>query len=354
LLLALVGCAEGQSVEGPAPPAPSSTPKAEAYPAQLRVEGTKIVDGHGFERYLRGVAPMDPVQMALAGDPSFDPWGPKMFDEMSVWGANIVRIGLEPGSMRKHGLEASFEVLDQAILWAAQHQLYVIVDFHSIGDPMADVYEKAPDTVYGDLYETSRAEILDFWAKVAQRYAGNRTVAFYELFNEPEVADKPANAKDWADWRVLAEQLIDLIRLHDADTLVIVGGLDHGYDLSQVEANPVGRAGVVYATHPYPDKNKWGRSWDEAFGNLASHYPVFATEFGFDNSAGAEQSEDEYAGEGRYRDVVLEYLQARGIHWTGWCFSAHWVPAMFVDFNFTLSESGAMFKTKLEQLAAMP
>ncbi len=102
--------------------------------------------------------------------------------------------------------------------------------------------------------------------------------------------------------KLFLEELCDIIRTNDIDSILIVGGLDHAYDLSQVVLNPINRLNIIYSTHPYPDKSKWGRSWDEAFGNIKADYPVFVTEVGFDPTSGAGFSEDQYIGEGRYRD----------------------------------------------------
>jgi hypothetical protein len=126
-------------------------------------------------------------------------------------------------------------------------------------------------------------------------------IAFYELFNEPVSGNDIATREDWLLWKTFAEELIDIIRVNDPDCLVIVGGLQWGYDLSYVLSFPVERENIVYATHPYPG-TEWNRSWDEAFGKIKNQYPVFATEFGFEMEG--YFTEDLYHGDVRYsRDI---------------------------------------------------
>ena len=46
------------------------------------------------------------------------------------------------------------------------------------------------------------------------------------------------------------------------------GGIDWGYDLSQIATNPIIGANVVYDTHPYPYNGKQPPNWDASFGNV--------------------------------------------------------------------------------------
>ena len=193
------------------------------------------------------------------------------------WGATIIRIPIHPFIWRDKGKEASLAVINQVIEWVKKQEMYIIIDFHSIGFPPTDEYLE----LWEGIYLTSKNEIRDFWDVISRHFADNHVIAFYELFNEPVSGNDIATREDWLLWKTFAEELIDIIRVNDPDGLVIVGGLQWGYDLSYVLSFPVERENIVYATHPYPG-TEWNRSWDEAFGKIKNQYPVFATEFGFE------------------------------------------------------------------------
>lgn len=322
-------------------------------PSQVfSVRGNKIVDQAGTETVFRGLNPQDPVWQALCDDPDLMPWGEAQFQAMSEWGATIVRLSITPASWRHFGHSQSFAVMDQFIAWAERYGLYVYIDYHSIGFPPTGEYQELTDACFGDhdgqIYQTTRNEIEGFWKAVAARYKDNRTVAFYELFNEPDRGEAPGNLNDWLLWREYAETLIDKIRAIDPDKPVIVGGTQFGYDLSHAQSHPVRRENVIYATHPYPDAD-WNRSWDQAFGELKSTHPVFATEFGFQNDPLGKPESACTGCTGRYRREIISYLEEKKISWTVWSFSDTWFPTLLRDKTYTPSESGKFFKGVLLQ-----
>lgn len=322
------------------------------YPEPFFVQGNKIVDGGGNQRVFRGMAPVDPVIQYYASssdpryeDPSYLPWGPESYQKMASLGTKIVRIGIHPISIKEHGLNDTFRILDQAIEWSAQNGMYVILDYHSIGFPPDDVY-------FAKKYDTSDAEILEFWTQAAQRYRDNYTVAFYELFNEPVKGHggEPAEEENWIAWRDYVQNLLGEIREVDPSKPVIVSGLDWGYDLYWALEYPVEGNGVVYGTHPYPSKWRWGRNWTDAFGAVSEKYPVFATEFSYDFD---DYPEHEYDGPGRYREAIISYFEERNISWTVWCFDSTWTPSLLADTNYTLTDAGQYFTSVLMEKNAL-
>jgi hypothetical protein len=221
--------------------------------------------------------------------------------------------------------------------------MYTYIDYHSIGFPPHERYQSG--------YETSKGEILSFWDAISTRYAGDRRVAFYEIFNEP-TGSEGYTLGDWLAWREFAEEVIDTIRANDAETSVIVGGLQWAYDLSYAMDNPIRRENVVYATHPYPGSD-WRVGWEEAFGRLSEDYPVFATEFGFGTEPGPHYYEGNHTGPTRYREAILDYLEGRDISWSPWCFSATWGPSLLEDIDgYIPSTSGSFFRDALLEKAA--
>ena len=69
----------------------------------------------------------------------------------------------------------------QAVVWANELELYLILDWHSIGNLKEEKYQH-------DMYITTMEETKSFWNTVSSRYANEPAVAMYELYNEPTVS----------------------------------------------------------------------------------------------------------------------------------------------------------------------
>ncbi len=288
-VLLSLGCGQGESNSGEVPPdafPPGASDPGEVppnvFPLKFHVEGNRIVDENGNDAVLRGLTPVDPVTLNTeteAGSSRFLLWDEEIFSTMSAWGADIVRLPIGPYNWRNKGEDKVFEVIDQAIEWASNYELYVYIDFHGIGFPPTEEYQGRQWS------QTSREEVLGFWDRTSQHYKDNEIVAFYELFNEPTFSGSwpPTSeslADDWPDWKEFVEQVVDVIRINDPDSVIMVGGLVWAHDISFAREDPIDRDNIIYATHPYPGTMWYPISWEEAFGETASEYPVFVTEFG--------------------------------------------------------------------------
>ena len=205
-----------------------------------------------------------------------------------------------------------------------------------------------------DMYVTTRRETLAFWRDVAFRYQGVATVAVYELFNEPTTQGNTLGRRDWREWKALNEYLIDMIRARDTEVIPLVAGFNWAYDLRAVREAPIERDGVAYAAHPYPQKAKpenpteqaFFELWEEAWGFVADSHPMILTEIGW-------VREDGYGAhvpvidDGSYGPMIAEYIDRKGLSWTGWVFDPNWSPVMIEDWNFTPSEQGEFFRQLL-------
>lgn len=334
------------------------------YPQRFQVEGNKIVNESGNEVVLRGVSLENPVWQSDSNNNELIPFTEKTFEVMSTWGAKIVRLPIHPMNVAWSDEvgESILSVLDQAVLWAKKYQMYVYIDFHSVGFPVTDEYATESD---GDpIYHTTKEDIKKFWNAMSSHYYNNKTVAFYEIFNEPTWSGFLKNGLngddtsgdqaeqltyDWISWKGFVEEVIDVIRANDPDKIALVGGLAFNYDLSYVSQYPVEKDNVAYATHPYPFKH-YNVSWEDAFGKIKEKYPVFVTEFGFDTNDNSTMPEsdfemyEEYQLRGRYRDAIKSYLEEKKIGWTAWCFSHDWTTNLLINGDYEPSESGAFFQ----------
>jgi hypothetical protein len=351
--LLAIGCARrapGQGVLGQDAPEPAYTVAAD-YPQPFRTEGNRIIDGQGTPRILRGVAVPEVVWIAERQDSKIGYFDGRMFHAAADWHADVMRLSVMPAVWRKHGQAEVLRVLDRAVAYARHYGLYLIINFHSIGYPPDERTLKLVDWYYGDLYRTDPAEFRAFWQAIARRYAGNPTVAFYELFNEivPITADgRPADqatgAEYWSRWRDRAEMEIDLIRGIDPAKPIIVGGLQYGYDLSDAPQAPVRRPNIVYATHPYAGSD-WRLDWERAFLAPARLLPVMATEFGWDETLHPEASNK---APGRYRETIFQAFDEAGIGWIAWSFSHEFRPSLLRDAtSFAPTEFGQVVKDAL-------
>ena len=95
----------------------------------LRVAGNRLVDEAGAPVVLRGVSFSDPDRLEQAGQ-----WNRAYFEAAQAWNANVVRFPVHPRAWRARGEEDYLRLLDQGIAWATDLGMYVIIDWHSIGN----------------------------------------------------------------------------------------------------------------------------------------------------------------------------------------------------------------------------
>jgi hypothetical protein len=264
------------------------------------------------------------------------------FRRMASWNANVVRIGLNQdfwlAASPLHDPNYAL-LVDDAVTWAESAGMDVILDLHWSdrgvlgGCAPADMcQQRMPDT-----------NSVTFWSEVASRYKDDGRILF-ELYNEPHDVG-------WDVWRsggdtgqgwqaVGMQSLYDVVRAAGAHNLVVIGGLDWGYDLSGVPAHRIDGYNIVYATHPYNRSVERGsRFWDRYWGFLTDTDPVIVTEFG-DTSPACSAA---------YGADVIAYADAHGAGWTawGWFPAGCSFPALIQDWQGTPSPIGAVVKAAL-------
>lgn len=307
---------------------------------KIHVEGNKFVDNDGKTVIFRGLCLSDPVK--LIGN---NHWDEEYFAKAAEWRANVVRIPVHPENINKYGWDNTFKAIDQGIAWAKKYGMYVIIDWHSIGN-LKDAKFFKP------MYKTNLSETKKFWKAVAQRYKNEPTVALYELFNEPTITgDVNLGKCSWAEWRNILEGIIDNIRAIDPSAVCLCAGFNWAYDLTPIATEPIRRDNVAYVSHPYPMKREkpWIEQWEKDFGFVADKYPVVCTEIGYSlkNERGAHIpviSDDEYG------KTITKYFEKKGISFTAWCFDPHWGPMLISDWNFTPTTQGRFFSKYLKDI----
>lgn len=304
----------------------------------VKVDENKFIDPQGKVITFKGLCYSDPDKLERDGQ-----WGDEYFREAKNWGANVVRFAVHPTSVNRRGWDDYFKLLDKGVELAKKHNLYVIMDWHSIGNLKDEKYTNP-------MYNTTKAETFRFWTAIAERYKNEPVVAMYELFNEPTVTGNELGTCTWAEWKGIMETLIDAIRIINPNALCLVAGFDWAYDLIPVKYAPLNRANIAYVSHPYPQKRQepWQNKWEEDFGFVAKTYPVICTEIGFclENEKGAHIP---VISDVHYGEQLMKYFEERGISFTVWCFDPDWGPMLIKDWDYTPTTQGRFFKSYLQK-----
>ncbi|MGW0485396.1 cellulase family glycosylhydrolase [Nonomuraea sp. NPDC003214] len=272
---------------------------------QLRVCGIKLCNENGKQIQLRGMSSHG-IQ-----------WYNQCLNSASLdalaadWKADVLRISMY---VQEGGYETNPRLftdrVHNLIEMATARGMYAIVDWHMLtpGDPM---------------YNLSRAKT--FFTEIAQRHDSKDNV-LYEIANEPN-----GDAVTWSVIRNYAHQLIPVIRQHDADAPILVGtrawsslGVSGGGDESEIIANPVNAANIMYTFHFYAASH--GSEYLSTLSRAADRLPIFVTEFGTQTASG--DGGNNFTRSQQYLDLMAQ----KKISWVNWNFSD--------DFR-----TGAVFKT---------
>lgn len=317
---------------------PTEEVKRESWPAELRVQGNRIVDATGKELWLQGLN---------AGGLEMEPLDTQPIKSLVVgieeWKAKIVRLpvkdtfwfGTDP--RQSDGGAAYRGYVDQCVTLAANRGVYLIIDLHEFRAP--------------------KPQHLRFWQDVATRYANHPAVIF-ELLNEPF-------GISWEIWRdggfvaenkgpdesaFLSEEekkknqgfvsvgmqpLLDAIRATGARNIVIAGGLGWSFDLRGITEgfelkDPSGN-GLVYSWHVY----NWHKGWEKHVLAAAAKHPILVGEVGADvkkmEFIPLAAQEDPYT----WVPDMIGFIQKHRLNWTAWCFHPRATPVMISDWKYT-------------------
>lgn len=305
--------------------------------SRISVKGSDFVTEEGKTIIFRGMSTSDPDK--LEKDKL---WNKSYFQEIKKWGANVVRFPVHPARVRDRGKQEYLKLLDDGIQWAKEEGLYVIIDWHSIGNLKTGMY-------LADMYDTDKKETFNFWRTIATRYGDNTTVAFYELYNEPTTFNHRFGTISWNEWKEVSLEMITIIRANGGMGIPLVAGFNWAYDLTPVRSSPLEVEGVAYVSHPYPQKREkpWEEKWTTDWGFVKNNYPVILTEMGFcgpeDKGAHVPVISDESYGE-----AITNYCDEKEISYVVWVFDKQWAPRLYTDDHYTPSRQGKYFKKKLQ------
>ncbi|CAM3144279.1 glycoside hydrolase family 5 protein [Rariglobus hedericola] len=295
-------------------------PPADKMPPALRVVGNQIQTDTGTTVWLQGLA-IPSLEWVSNGENILK----STEIALTEWKANCIRLPVRDnfwtgkGPYQKDGGAGYRQLIEDVANLCATHGAYLVLDLHRF---------RAPEEAH-----------VAFWKDAATRFKNHPAVLF-ELFNEPHdlswdvwkkggfVTDEKSNATIVAEngeklrgfQSVGMQRLLDTIRETGAQNIVIVGGLDWGYDLSGIlnghALDDRGGRGIVYSTHVYP----WKSAWQGKFLALADKYPLFIGELGGEEKPMAFLRPDQHEDPYTWSPDMLGLIQKYKFHWTGWSF----------------------------------
>ncbi|MCB0689078.1 MAG: glycoside hydrolase family 5 protein [Saprospiraceae bacterium] len=299
----------------------------------IKVVGNQLVNDKGEVVLFKGLNTSDPDKLEKAGQ-----WNDAYFSEMKKWGANLVRFPVHPRAWQERGKEAYLKLLDEGISLATAHEMYVIIDWHSIGNLRSEIFQSPS-------YITTKSETFDFWRTMAMHYGDNSTVAFFELYNEPTTGSGRFGICSWPQWKEIMEETIVVIRANGGKNIPLVAGFNWAYDLTEIKDDPIKFADIAYVSHPYPQKRSmpWIEQWEKDWGFVSEKSPVLLTEVGF-CSADARGAHIPVISDPSYVDILTGYCRDKGISYVVWVFDPNWAPMLIKDWSFEPTAAGQKWK----------
>ncbi len=237
------------------------------------------------------------------------------FAQLHRLGFNCVRVPFEwrslvgdPARPDAPLLAGGLAPLDDAVRWAAQEDMYVILDLHtapggqseaaSVSDvPSNDVTPRLFD---GPTATANQAQLVSVWRQLAAHFASAAAVGGYDLMNEPDV---PGDVSPTALPAIYAE-VIAAIRQVDPDHLVITEGDKQARDFSAFPA-PLD-PNQVYSFHAYFTATDEASIAPYVALRNRDHLPLWLGEFG-ENSL-------------EWQHAMVHLVETEHIGWALWTY----------------------------------
>jgi endoglucanase len=269
-------------------------------PGGYYTQGNQIFDSAGQVHRFKGLA-----RPTFEFDASGQGFSREDVKRMHATGANVIRYAVSEGFwLSTHpAFNPNYQAyIDRAVQWTLEAGMDVIIDLHWSGNPPNQ--QATPDR-----------DSITFWQQVAQKYKNDGRVIF-ELYNEPH----PTSTTIWRNGdggdATGMQQLYDAVRGTGANNLVLVGGMDFAYNLTDVlPAMQLTGTNIAYVTHPYKFKSPPPPAGYEP---VTATFPVVATEFGDADISGIGPND---CGTAPYTSALSDFNRL-GVSYTAWAWVA--------------------------------
>ncbi len=312
-------------------------------PSPLHTDGRWIKNENNDKVILRGVN-IASLEWTSAGDNV-----PQSLEHViDVWGANLARIPLSQDRWFGKAPEQTDDgssyrkIVDRLVEISMEKASYLLLELHwNNADEWGQHigHHRMPDN-----------NSMTFLKDLAKAYA-NKPSVLIGTYNEPhdiswdvwlnggEIRDnwdRDGTPVQLTYTTPGQQKLYDAIREAGAtDNLVVIGGLDWGYDLSGIlNGYAVTGANIVYDTHPYPWKDE---DWNGKWGDVGRLYPILVGEWG-----GDETPEHKL-----YGGKITNYLRHNQFCWTAWDFHVAAGPTLIKDWDYNPTWFGTLVMKEL-------
>ncbi len=257
----------------------------------LKVNNDRLTDAYGQPVRLYGMS-----THGLA-------WRPEYVCEETFralrdeWGTNTVRLALYTHEYHGYCTDGDKAVL-RGILYkgidlAVKLGMYVIVDWHVLGE-------------FSPLVYADEAEVL--FEELTRRY-GSCPNLIYEICNEPN------GTAEWHDIKEYSERVIPVIRRNDPEAVVLVGTPEWSQHCDQALAEPLGFDNIMYTFHFYSATHH-DRLRSRLINCLDAGLPVFISECSMTEASGHGRTDLES------NDSWFKIIDRYGLSYIVWSLSA--------------------------------
>ena len=219
------------------------------------------------------------------------------------WRSSVVRIPMmyrsEYGTGGGKGYDqdpsGSIQMVDSIVQAAIDVGIYVVIDWHEV-------------SVIGH-----QAEAVAFFSQMAQRWGAYPNV-IYEIFNEP-------TSSSWETIKTYATAVIQAIRQHDPDNLIIVGTRNWCQEVMEPARDPLKdgqgnlMSNVAYSLHFYASDAGHQKLRERADSAMAMGIALFSTEWGNSTASGGGALNQ------GYMDTFMNWMLERKLSWCNWSLS---------------------------------
>ena len=185
------------------------------YPSFLKTQGRSIVDAQGQPVLLRGVAFGNEVWSDVRIPTRHH--GEADYRRVAAMNMNVIRFYLNYKTFESDAnpyayLPDGWAWLDSNVAWARRNRIYLFLNMHV---PPGGFQSLGGGQALWTIRENQR-RLKALWHAIAARYREEPALAGFDLLNEPGV---PVSRDQW---KTLAQELVDTIRVADPRRMLIV------------------------------------------------------------------------------------------------------------------------------------